>query len=67
MNHYTIKDRLLTVLAVIIVAAAVALGYLNVKQDLEIRREAWENSIPFANEHIEWTGAGYKSEVIENG
>ena len=58
MNHYTIKDRLLTVLAVIIVAAAVALGWLNWQQDERIRREAWENSIPFANQNVEWTGAG---------
>lgn len=63
MNHYTIKDRLLTVLAVIIVLAVLALGYLNVKQDLEIRRSAWENSIPFANQHIEWSGAGYQRGV----
>ena len=67
MNHYTIKDRLLTVLAVIIVAAALALGLLNWQQDERIRREAWENSIPMANQHIEWTGAGYQREVIDNG
>ena len=67
MNHYTIKDRLLTVLAVIIVLAAVTLGWLNWQQDERIRREAWENFVPFANQHIEWTGAGYQREVIENG
>ena len=60
MKHYSIKDWLLTALAAIIVLAALALGWLNWEQDQRIRRETWENSVPFANQHIEWTGAGYQ-------
>ena len=66
MNYIT-KDRLLKVLAVIILLAVAALAWLNWQQDERIRREAWENSIPFANQNVEWTGAGYQNEVIENG
>ena len=59
MFNFITKDRLLTVLAVIIVLAVLALGWLNWQQDEQIRREAWENSFPMANQCIEWSGAGY--------
>ena len=60
MKQYSIKDRLLTALAVVLVLGDIALGALIWQQDREEQQEALRNSIPFANQCIEWTGAGYK-------
>ena len=60
MKQYSIKDRLLTALAVVLVLGDIALGALIWQRAREEQQEALRNSIPFANQCIEWTGAGYQ-------
>ena len=60
MKQYSIKDRLLTALAVVLVLGDIALGALIWQRERDNRQEALRNSIPFANQCIEWTGAGYQ-------
>ena len=58
MKHYNIKTRTLTIIAVISVVIMLAMIGLNIWQEIE-RRAVWIGSYPMANQHIEWTGAGY--------
>lgn len=60
MKQYSIKDRLLTALAVVLVLGDIALGALIWQREREEQQEALRNSIPFTNQCIEWTGAGYQ-------
>ena len=59
MKHYTTVNRILTAIIVLFVLGDIALGILIWKSEAEARRKAWENSIPMANQCIEWSGAGY--------
>ena len=60
MKQYSIKDRLLTALAVVLVLGDIALGALIWQREREEQQESLRNSIPFTNQCIEWTGAGYQ-------
>ena len=60
MKQYSIKDQLLTALAVVLVLGDIALGALIWQRDREEQQQALQNSIPFTNRCIEWTGAGYQ-------
>lgn len=64
MKKYIIPTRVLTILAVISVLLMLAMAGLNIWQDEQNRRSVWTGSYPMANQHIEWTGAGYQPIVI---
>ena len=60
MKQYSIKGRLLTALAVVLVLGDIVLGAMIWQREREDQQEALRNSIPFTNQCIEWTGAGYQ-------
>lgn len=59
MKHYITVNRILTVVAALIILGDIAMGVLIWKREAEARREDWAHSIPMANQRIEWSGAGY--------
>lgn len=55
-----VKEAIKDILVGAIVAAEIAIGIHFYLEDKAARDAAWEMSIPMANQHIEWTGAGYQ-------
>lgn len=51
-----IKD--IAVAGIIIVEIVIGINFY--LEDRAARNEAWAMSYPMANQHIEWTGAGYR-------
>ena len=64
MKHYSIKTRSLTIIAVISTMLMLVMAGLNVWQDEKNKAAQWIGSYPMANQHIEWTGAGYQPIVL---
>lgn len=60
MKDYIISTRALTIIAVISVLLALVMAGLNIWQDEQNRAAQWIGSYPMANQHVEWTGAGYQ-------
>ena len=57
--HYSTKERILTIIAVLMVLVDVGLGVLVYVTEKKAAEAQWITSLPMANQHIEWTGAGY--------
>ena len=64
MNKYSTKTRVLTVLAVISTLLMIAMIGLNLWKDEQDRAAQWIGSYPMANQHVEWTGAGYQKIIL---
>ena len=64
MKHYSTINRVLTVIAALIILGDIALGLVIWRREDAARKIAWENSYPMANQHVVWEGAGYQPIVI---
>ena len=64
MKHYSISTRALTIIVVITTVIMIAMIGLNVWKDEQDRAAQWIGSYPMANQHIEWTGAGYQLIIL---
>lgn len=61
MNNYTTRKRAKTILIIAILLIDLALAAANIIQDRRQAEDQWNGTIPMANQHITWTGAGYSS------
>ena len=59
-------DRIQWAAIIILCAACIALAAANIIQDREAEKAQYIGTIPFANQHITWTGAGYNG-IWERG
>ena len=59
MNKYTTKEQAKTILIIVILLVDLALAAANIIQDRRQAEAQWSETIPMANQHITWTGAGY--------
>lgn len=60
MEHYSTSERIVKAVTIVVVLIDLVIAGLIIRQRVEARREAWAHSYPMANQHIEWTGAGYQ-------
>lgn len=61
MHKYTTREKTKTALIILIILIDIALAAANIIQDRRHAEEQWIGTIPMANQHITWTGAGYSS------
>lgn len=59
MNRRT-KENIKDIVLAAVVVAEIVIGARFYMEDRAARDAAWEASIPMANQHITWTGAGYQ-------
>lgn len=57
--NYSTKEKVLTIIAVLMVLVDIGMGILVYVTEKRAAEEQWITSLPMANQHIEWTGAGY--------
>ena len=55
-----VKEAIKDILVAVVVIAEIVIGIHFYLEDKAARDAAWEMSIPMANQHIQWTGAGYQ-------
>ena len=54
------KEAIKDILLAALIIAEIVIGINFYLEDKAARDAAWEMSYPMANQHIEWTGAGYQ-------
>ena len=55
-----IKEAIKDILVAALIIAEIVIGIRFYMEDRAAMDAAWEMSYPMANQHIEWTGAGYQ-------
>lgn len=55
-----VKEAIKDILVAALIIAEIVVGIRFYLEDKAARDAAWEMSYPMANQHVEWTGAGYK-------
>jgi len=58
-EDYTMKEWIKTSAVILILAAEIIFGIHMYLEEERANRAVWTEEIPIANQHIEWTGAGY--------
>lgn len=55
-----VKEAIKDILVAVVVIAEIVIGIHFYLEDKAARDAAWAMSYPMANQHVEWTGAGYQ-------
>lgn len=55
-----VKEAIKDILVAAVIIAEIVVGIHFYLEDKAARDAAWAMSYPMANQHVEWTGAGYQ-------